>query len=137
MINWVDLFSREHKVDFASNPSSGSVTVCFPIAAGGSWNWQDANARNGKSADAASRALRVVGAGSSAPYWERTGFNGSVAWVQAEFLAEGEHAVRIKATGWLLKGTKPDAGLMGEMKARFGDVADLAESVERITKEVS
>ena len=42
--------------------------------------------------------------------------------------------MRIKATGWLLKGTKPDAGLMGEMKARFGDVADLAESIERITK---
>jgi len=49
MINWVDLFSKEHKVDFASNPSSGSVTVCFPISHGGSWNWQDANAREGKS----------------------------------------------------------------------------------------
>ena len=42
--------------------------------------------------------------------------------------------MKIKATGWLLNETKPDAGLMGEMKARFGDVADLAESVERITK---
>jgi hypothetical protein len=42
--------------------------------------------------------------------------------------------VRIKATGWLLKGTQPDAGLMGEMKARFGDVADLADSVAKITK---
>jgi hypothetical protein len=27
-----------------------------------------------------------------------------------------------------------DAGLMGEMKARFGDVADLAGSVEKIVK---
>jgi hypothetical protein len=42
--------------------------------------------------------------------------------------------VRIKATGHLLKGMTADAGLMGEMKARFGDVADLAASVEKIVK---
>ena len=36
-INWIDLFSKVHSVDFASNPSSGACIISFPIAHGGSW----------------------------------------------------------------------------------------------------
>jgi hypothetical protein len=34
--------------------------------------------------------------------------------------------VRISATGHIRNEDKPDAGIMGEMKARFGDVAEVA-----------
>ncbi len=46
-VNWVDLFSKEHSVDFSENPGSGSCTVSFPIPHGGTWSWQDGNARQG------------------------------------------------------------------------------------------
>ena len=42
--------------------------------------------------------------------------------------------MRISATGHIKNDAKPDPGLMGEIKARFGDTAEVAEKAEKIVK---
>ena len=42
--------------------------------------------------------------------------------------------MRISATGHIKNDVKPDPGLMGEIKARFGDTAEVAEKAEKIVK---
>jgi len=42
--------------------------------------------------------------------------------------------VRISATGFIKNDVKPDSGLMGEVKARLGDTAEVADKCEKIVK---
>jgi hypothetical protein len=108
-VRWTDRLNKTHVVVV---PSTGTVTVQFPIPTGGSWIWfQEAN-----------------------PQQQRTGFNANVTWVEAVYWKAGDH-VRIQATGFFAPGVGPDPGLLGAIKDRVTDVKAIVEAGARTVEE--
>ena len=125
-VKWVDGLNQEHIVDLSDKLE---VSITFPVAYGGNWNWQQGDGN-----------------------MERTGFNAAVSWVVAQFTKMNESNpakevwgnmtgqklsgpyVRISATGFRTIPT--DEGTLSLVKDRVTDVKDFAHLGAQTAEEI-